>query len=235
MPSAERSFGISIIQEETMTLIAFEGIDGAGKSTQIARLADWLGKRGHKTLVTCEPTHHGHGKRIREAVPRLSPKEEREAFVLDRRDHIETTIQPALQEGMIVLCDRYYYSSMAYQGTRLSDHFGLSDDAAMDALFEDIRQENEAFAPTADMLILFDMSVDEALKRIAQNRPNVDSFETRDNLLRVQSAFSRVERLIRNTGKTVVTTIHVEGSPDAVTSRIQKAVLDGMAQRGVIL
>ena len=63
----------------------------------------------------------------------------------------------------------------------------------------------------------------------------VDSFETRDNLLRVQRAFSRVERLIRNTGKTVVTTIHVEGSPDAVTSRIQKAVLDGMAQRGVIL
>lgn len=222
-------------QEEPMPLIAFEGIDGAGKSTQIALLSSWLQARGHETLVTCEPTHHGHGKRIREANPRLSPLEERNAFVLDRREHVETCILPALRQNKIVLCDRYYYSSMAYQGTRLAMEAAIQEDEAIDAIFEDIRHENEAFAPAADLLLLFDMSVDEALRRIRNNRDNADSFETRDNLLRVKASFSRVERLIRQTGQTRIATIHVDGTIDEVSRQIQNAVLEASSQLGVVI
>ena len=218
-----------------MPLIAFEGIDGAGKSTQIALLSSWLQSRGHDTVVTCEPTHQGHGKRIREASPRLSPIEEREAFVLDRREHVKTCILPALRQGKIVLCDRYYYSSMAYQGTRLADAAGIRDDASIDAIFEDIRRENEAFAPQADLLLLFDMSVDEALRRIERGRNNADSFETRDNLLRVKASFSRVERLIQKAGKTRIITIHVDGAIEDVSLQIRGAVVEASSQLGVMI
>lgn len=218
-----------------MPIIAFEGIDGAGKSTQIRQLSIWLKNRGHDSLVTCEPTHQGYGKRIREANPRLSPLEEREAFVLDRREHVETVILPALRSGKVVLCDRYYYSSMAYQGTRLSSYYGFFDEAAIDGMFEEIRKENEAFAPCADMLIIFDMSVEEALKRISQNRVCVDSFETRENLMQVRASFSRVERLIRATGKTDVVTVDASGDEATVSARLQSIVLDGFGRRGVVL
>jgi thymidylate kinase len=117
----------------------------------------------------------------------------------------------------------------------LSSYYGFFDEAAIDGMFEEIRKENEAFAPCADMLIIFDMSVEEALKRISQNRVCVDSFETRENLMQVRASFSRVERLIRATGKTEVVTVDASGDEATVSARLQSIVLDGFGRRGVVL
>src|SRR5262245_41663250 len=101
-------------------LVAVEGIDGAGKST----LADWLVARlyahGFDVLRTREPTGGPWGQKLRASMTqgRLSPKEELRAFVEDRREHVEQEIRPALADGRVVVIDRYYFSTAAYQGAR---------------------------------------------------------------------------------------------------------------------
>ena len=102
-------------------LIAFEGIDGAGKSCQIERLADTLRRDGHEVLVTREPGGTASGARIREllldaAEVQLDPICELLLFAADRRQHVAEVLQPALAAGQIVLCDRYVWSTVAYQG-----------------------------------------------------------------------------------------------------------------------
>ena len=101
-------------------LLALEGIDGCGKSTQAELLAAALRERGLEVVLTCEPTDSPLGQQIREYFQGpdryLSPKEELNLFMADRREHVAEVIDPALAEGKIVICDRYYYSSVAYQG-----------------------------------------------------------------------------------------------------------------------
>lgn len=101
--------------------ITFEGLDGSGKTTQIRKLAAWLEKRGHATLVTRQPGGTPTGDRIREILldarnGHLAPFTEMALMFADRAQAIAEVIQPALDEGKIVLCDRYTDSSEAYQG-----------------------------------------------------------------------------------------------------------------------
>ena len=178
-------------------LIAFEGIDGAGKSTQIAMLSDYLESRGFKVCRTAEPTKGQYGKQIRDAANahnRLNPARERELFVLDRREHLETCILPAIARGEIVITDRYLYSSVAYQGARY-------DETGADAadLQHEIYLENRAFAPEADILVYLRLDVDSALERMRAGRASLDSFETRQNLVKVADAFERLIPAIPNT------------------------------------
>ncbi|MBU4231991.1 MAG: dTMP kinase, partial [Proteobacteria bacterium] len=101
-------------------LLALEGVDGCGKSTQAGLLATALRERGLEVVLTCEPTDGPLGQQIREyfqgPTRYLSAKEELNLFMADRREHVEKVINPALAEGKIVITDRYYYSSVAYQG-----------------------------------------------------------------------------------------------------------------------
>ena len=106
------------------SLVAIEGIDGAGLTTQANRLADYLEARGHRALVTCEPSGGRVGRLIRELL--LDPAALATAgamrtfsllFAADRVDHIHGVVAPALAQGITVVTDRWYHSSLAYQRT----------------------------------------------------------------------------------------------------------------------
>ncbi len=139
-------------------LLALEGVDGCGKSTQAGLLASALRERGLEVVLTCEPTDGPLGLRIREYFQGpsryLSPKEELNLFMADRREHLETVINPALGEGKIVITDRYYYSSVAYQGA-----LGLDPDR--------ILAQNEVMAVRPDLAVIFTVPVATALARLS--------------------------------------------------------------------
>lgn len=161
-------------------LIAFEGIDGVGKTTQANLLYNYLRTRGYHVLLTREPTDGLYGQKIRALFvsrEKVTPREELDLFTNDRRQHVEEVIEPALNNGWIVLTDRYYFSTMAYQGA-----MGLSP--------SDIRRLNEDFAPVPDLVILLVARPGETIARIKNNRkqkPN--SFEKADYLRQVQDIF----------------------------------------------
>jgi dTMP kinase len=100
--------------------ITFEGPEGAGKSTQVKLLAQWLEAQGQAVLTTREPGNGGQiGQEIRQLVLHhqdMTPEAEYLLYSADRAEHVRTVIRPALGQGLIVLCDRYLDSSLAYQG-----------------------------------------------------------------------------------------------------------------------
>lgn len=139
-------------------LLALEGVDGCGKSTQAELLATALRERGLDVVLTCEPTDGPLGRQIREYLQGptryLSPKEELNLFMADRREHVEEVIEPALAEGKIVITDRYYYSSVAYQGA-----LGLDPDR--------ILAQNEAMAMRPDLAVILTLPVAQASARLS--------------------------------------------------------------------
>jgi dTMP kinase len=161
-------------------LIVIEGIDGAGKSTQAKRLVAFLRESGYDTLYLTEPTSGPHGKRIRERARggerEASPAEEYRLFVLDREENVTKNIIPALNEKRVIVLDRYYFSTMAYQGA-----LGLDP--------EKIRRENEAFAPVPDRVIILTVPVSVGLSRIEATRGGFTAFEGEEYLERVKEIF----------------------------------------------
>ncbi len=158
--------------------LVIEGIDGTGKSTQARRLADWCRTRGRDVVLDREPTDGPWGRQLREsaATGRLSPQEELDLFLRDRREHVAQVINPALAAGKVVVLDRYYFSTMAYQGAR-------GFDPAV------IRAANEEFAPVPDLLLILDLDVDAALARIGSRGDTANAFERRDSLERCRAIF----------------------------------------------
>jgi dTMP kinase len=150
--------------------IVFEGIDGGGKSTQAHLLANRFKSSGIVVVLTREPSSGKIGQRLRSLSARLSPEEEFMLFLEDRVDHVRTVIAPALEAGKHVICDRYYYSSAAYQGSR-----GLDPDW--------ILKKNQSLALAPDIVFLMCVSVEKALERIGKSRPaGYSIFEKRRNL-----------------------------------------------------
>src|SRR3954471_18367609 len=109
-------------------LIVFEGPEGAGKSTQLRLLADWLWQRGHKVVAVREPGGTVIGDEIRrlllDPASEMVPRTEALLFMASRAQLVEREIRPALDSGAIVLVDRFFLSTYAYQG----DGRGLSED-----------------------------------------------------------------------------------------------------------
>jgi len=162
-------------------LVALEGIDGTGKSTQARRLAALLGEQGYAVTLLREPTMSPWGRRIREAATPghgvLAPVQELELFLLDRCYNVAAHIRPALAARRLVLMDRYYFSTIAYQGA-----LGIDP--------RDIRRLNEAFAPVPDLVLLLTIPPAQALERIRQARGQADNvFEREDHLTKVDSIY----------------------------------------------
>lgn len=166
-------------------LIAFEGIDGTGKSTQIRLLAATLEQQGYRVEITREPTDGEYGRRIRALFTsraRVTPAEELELFMADRRQHVREVIEPALRAGRIVLTDRYYLSTAAYQGAA-----GQDPEAIMAA--------NETFAPVPDLVLLLTMAPARSIHRIRALRGEaLNDFEKEDSLTRVAAIFAGLDR-----------------------------------------
>src|SRR4051812_29808874 len=152
-------------------LVVLEGIDGAGKSTVLCRLEEYCAKRGLPTVTSSEPTRGEWGMQLRRSMTagRLDLKEELALFLKDRAEHVETLIRPALSEGKVVLLDRYYLSTAAYQGAR-------------GAFPEAILRENEKFAPLPDLVILLDFDPAAGLARIRARGDAPNTFEQLDQL-----------------------------------------------------
>ena len=158
--------------------IVLEGIDGTGKSTQARKLGEWFESRGREVVLSREPTDGPWGTKLREsaATGRLSPQDELQYFLNDRRQHVEEKIAPALAEGKVVILDRYYFSTMAYQGARGFDPV-------------EIRRMNEGFAPQPDVLLILDLDVDTAHQRIGHRGDSTNEFEQRESLERCRAIF----------------------------------------------
>jgi len=101
--------------------ISFEGIEGSGKTTQIQGVHDYLGQKGHDVVVTREPGGSNIGRQVRAILldsknKGLNPLAELLLYMADRAQHLEELVKPSLSKGKIILCDRYYDATIAYQG-----------------------------------------------------------------------------------------------------------------------
>ncbi|MGB2403480.1 MAG: dTMP kinase [Akkermansiaceae bacterium] len=163
-------------------LIVIEGIDGTGKSTQATMLSEALREKDHHVVQSFEPTNGPWGKKLRASATagRLSIQDELSYFINDRREHVNQVIEPTISAGGIVILDRYYFSTMAYQGAR-----GI-DPAT-------IRKDNESFAPKPDLLIVLDLDVDTALQRIGVRDGEANEFEKRESLNFCRELFLSLE------------------------------------------
>lgn len=194
--------------------ITFEGIEGSGKSTQIQLLKEFFEKKAQKAFFTKEPGSSEVGKKIRSVLlnkeNKIFPQTEIFLIFADRVQHVQEIIKPNLNEGKIVISDRYYDSSIAYQGQR--------EGVDKTEIYELI---NMLDLPTPDITFLLDLPVDVGLKR-AKNRASLDRFESeeisfhegvRQNYLDLQE--QNLERIVK---------IDALQTPDEIFSNILKKI-----------
>lgn len=196
--------------------ITLEGIDGCGKSTQIARLAERLAAGGVEVLRTREPGGAPGAEAIRsllvEGDPgRWSPETEILLFTAARRDHLEATIRPALAAGRTVLCDRFADSTRVYQGTVRGD---------LRAMVDDLHARTIGIEP--DLTLILDIDPDTALARGLARDGNEDRFERFGANFQHRLRVGFLALADEFPGRCRV--IPADGAPDAVAARIWQAV-----------
>lgn len=174
-------------------LIVFEGIDGSGKSTQALLLRKRLNDKDFEVVCFREPSQSRWGREIKEKslIPdSLSPEEELELFQKDRAENVEKNLKPALGKKKIVILDRYYYSTLAYQGAK-----GIEK--------ERIRRLNACFVIEPDLVFVLDIDAAKGLRRISGRRNRELLFERQDYLEEVRRNFLALsgERIVHIDGE----------------------------------
>lgn len=181
--------------------LVFEGIDGSGKSTQARLLYETLLKNEIQAVLTKEPTDGPFGQKLRQLAQKgrdeITLQEEYDLFMQDRAEHVENELLPQLARGAVVVCDRYFYSTMAYQGA-----LGLDPDA--------VYQENSTRFPTPDAVFYTTVSPAIGRKRISEGRneaPNL--FEKEAYLQKVAAIFDAMpyEEIVRIDGTQAIETV----------------------------
>ncbi|HEX3150468.1 MAG TPA: dTMP kinase [Gemmataceae bacterium] len=201
---------------DTGVLIAFEGIDGAGKTTQVDMLTDFLARAGVSVVRSKEPTDGPWGKKIRASAThgRMSLADELHAFTEDRKEHVRELIMPALRAGRTVILDRYFYSTIAYQGTRGADVVAVA------------RQMQE-IAPTPDVMFLIDVPPAIGVDRIKEGRGETpNAFEQIDGLKKAREIFRGLAA-----GHPEVQLIDGTEPIAAVHRRVVEELLDGALKK----
>ena len=174
------------MEQKKGLLIAFEGIDGTGKTTLALMLKKRLEALGHSVVMFKEPTNETEaGKKIRSSYVegRASLDIELQWFIEDREWNVTTRILPALAENKIVFLDRYFFSTACYQGVRKNNDW-----------FSILELNRKKF-PEPDLTIIFDLDVQLAIKRIMRDRSNANTFEGMQNLRDVRALFLEIFQL----------------------------------------
>ena len=161
--------------------IVVEGLDGAGGTTQCRLLQSWLERQGYTVVSTSEPTNRPIGKFIRSILQDPHSKVGDEVlsylFAADRQDHLDGRVRPALAKGEVVISDRYYHSSLAYQSLSLD--------------FDFVAQLNGTF-PTPDVTIFLSLEPETSFARVQNRGLPVERFETLDSLRSIYQSYNRV-------------------------------------------
>jgi dTMP kinase len=169
-------------------LVVIEGIDGSGKTTQVGKVESFLRSCGRSATRFKEPTDGPFGRRIARIltngreVERVTPQEEMNLFLHDRRENVKNTIVPALTQNRIALGDRYYFLSICYQGS-------LEGNDPVE-----VRRLNELVAPIPDLTVVLVVPPEEGVRRITEQRgqrPN--KFEDLTYLRQVAAEFDKVD------------------------------------------
>jgi len=149
--------------------ITFEGADGCGKTTQLKLLAEYLTNKGLEVVITREPGAKGLGEKVREILlnydGEVSDRCESFLFLADRAQHIDMIVNPAIEQGKIVLCDRHTDSSVAYQGygRGLSiDRISMLNNLAVNGRYP-------------DMTLIFDIDVETSMTRVGEQKDRMES------------------------------------------------------------
>ena len=196
--------------------IVFEGIDGAGKSTQAKLLAQRLEGLGRRVVMTAEPTDLPSGRELRRVLKGESKKSDCEIaamFTLDRIAHnVDSAagIEKMLGEGICVICDRYYYSTLAYQGS-LTDYDWVK---ALNTKCPEIRHP--------DICIFLDLLPSESMKRINAGRESTEIYENEETLGIVRDTFMKVIDDMRAIDKIEV--VDASGEIAEISEKIFEAV-----------
>jgi len=204
-----------VTQEKKGRFIVIEGIDGSGKSTQIRRLCNRLAENGQETTATFEPTDGPIGVLIRKMLSGTLPVDQRtiaSLFAADRTDHLvnpETGIRKWMDEGSVVICDRYYFSSYAYHAQYID----------MDWVIQVNSVNADILTPDATLFI--DVDPDICLSRIQARGGPLEIYEKIDIMKAVRANYFKAFEKLKDRETVIV--IDGSGSPEVVAKRIWDA------------
>lgn len=168
-------------------LIAFEGCDGSGLSTQAALASKWLRKKGYDVLETKEPTNNFIGQVIRSILKKETKTDQKTLqllFCADRAHHLGSEIIPALETGKMVITDRYTMSTLAF--------------GSLDLEADWLKKLNEKF-PRPDLTIIIDVPEKVSVERIVKSRPKTELFEEVKKLGNVRKSYHELSKEFPNT------------------------------------
>ncbi len=190
----------------TPIFVVIEGLDGAGTTTQTGAVADALASRGQPVSVSREPSDGPVGMVIRQMLSMRITVTDDEGrhkpvgrqtlallFAADRMDHLEAEVEPALERGEVAISDRYYHSSLAYQG---------DVDGRDSADFQWVESLNSR-ARTPDLTVFLEATADLCLQRL-DSRGRKDIYETRDKLERLERRYDEVMKLLEERGEKIL-------------------------------
>ena len=196
--------------------IAFEGLDGSGKSTQVKVLAEKLKGQGLKIYTTAEPTTSRIGQIIKDIFKHKMEADHRTIAALyaaDRLDHLTNKtdgILKKIEEGYTVITDRYYFSSYAYHGTHMDINWVIN----ANSLSADLLRP--------DLNIYIDISPEESMKRLNKGRAAIELYESIENLKKVKEKYFEAFELLRGMEK--ISVIDGNRSEKEISNDIWKEV-----------
>ncbi|MEY3421463.1 MAG: hypothetical protein RIR48_1755 [Bacteroidota bacterium] len=196
--------------------IAFEGIDGSGKSTQVRMLAEYLTQQGHKVYTTFEPTDSPIGKMIRDIFNHRMEGDQRviaALFAADRLNHLlhsQDGILRKLEEGYTIITDRYYFSSYAYHSVYVD----------MDWVIHANSMSADLLRP--DLNIYIDISPEVSMERLRKGRSTLEMYETLDHQKAVYQKYEEAIEKLKYEEKVI--RVKGERSPEEISLDIRKMI-----------